>query len=122
MRDRTSLVLELIKNPKSVSAVLEELSEHGWYCEKHLAVIYKQDVLSVLKQFQKAELTATEIQAWANAAGGMTDISLEFGADGVVEESLYWLAHPEINGLLDTSLCERIVAHYERRKEKRSES
>ncbi len=119
MRDRTTLVLELIKNPKTVSAVLQELAEHGWYCEEYLAIISKQDVLDVLKQFLKADITVAEITSWANAIGGRTDIGFEFGADGVVEESLYRLAHPESNGPINKGLCERIVALYERRTVKR---
>ena len=119
MRERTSLVLELIKNPKAVSAVLQELAEHGWYCEEHLTVITKQDVLDVLKQFLAAEHTAAEITIWANAIGGRTDVGFEFGSEGVVEESLYWLAHPEVNGVVNKGLYVRIVALYERRTVKR---
>lgn len=119
MRDRTTLVLELIKNPKTVDTVLQELAEHGWYCEEHLAVLSKQDVLVVVKQFQNSVYSAAEIAAWANALGGRTDIGYEFGPDGVVEESLYWLAHPETHGPINKGLHERIVALYERRKVKR---
>ncbi len=72
MRDRTFLVLELIKNPKIVSAVLQELTEHGWYYEEHLAIISKQDVLDVLKQFLNARLLLSkEIRScgeWLKAA------------------------------------------------------
>lgn len=119
MRDRKVLVQELINNPKTVNTVLQELSEYGWYCEKPLAMLTKYDVLAVLKQFECAVFSAAEVEAWANSVGGRTDIELEFGTDGVVEESLYWLAHPEINWLVNTALCERIVALYERRMAKR---
>lgn len=120
MRDRTSLVLELIGNPKTVSAITQELAIYGWYCENCLAVVTKLDVLAVLKQFEQGMLSAVEIEAWANSLGGRPDIGFEFGADGVVEESLYWLANPEINWPIDASLCHRIVALYERRRTKRS--
>jgi hypothetical protein len=119
MRDRTVLVLELINQPKALDGILLELVEYGWYCDKHLAIVGKANVLAVLKQFEKGLLSASEISAWANAVGGRTDIGFEFGADGVVEESLYWLAHPETSGPIDASLCQRIVGHYERRMAKR---
>lgn len=119
MRDRTSLVVELIKNPKTVNAVLPELNEHGWFCEEHLACVTKQDVLDVLKQFLNASYTVSEIINWANAIGGRTDIGYEFGPDGVVEESLYWLAHPESHGPINKGFYERIVALYERRSVRR---
>ena len=116
MRDRKELVQELICSPKSVEQLLKELAEHGWYCEKQLATITKNDVLAVLKQFQSALLTAAEVNSWANSVGGRPDIAFEFGADGVVEESLFWLAHPELEGELNHDLCQRIVVLYERRK------
>ena len=119
MRDRTSLLLELINHPKKVTAINQELAGYGWYCESCLAVVTKLDVLAVLKQFEQGMLSAEEVEAWANSLGGRTDIGFEFGADGVVEESLYWLANPEINWQIDVELCQRIVALYERRKTRR---
>ena len=116
MKDRKELVLELIRSPKSVELLLKELAEHGWYCEKHLATITKSDVLAVLKQFQSSLLTAAEVNCWANSVGGRPDIAFEFGPDGVVEESLFWLAHPELEGELNHELCQKIVMLYERRK------
>jgi hypothetical protein len=106
MRDRTSLVLELIGNPKTVGAIIDELAGYGCYCEKHLAMVTKLDVLAVVK-------------AWASSVGGRADVGFEFGADGVVEESIYWLAKPDIQGPVDADLCQHIVALYERRKVKR---
>lgn len=119
MRDRTSLVIELIKTPKTVTAITQELAAHGWYCEKHLALVTKLDVLAVMKQFESGVLSAEEIKVWANSVGGRTDVGFEFGADGVVEESLFWLAKPEIHGAINAELCQRIIALYERRKVKR---
>jgi len=119
MRDRTSLVLELIKNPNTVTAITEELAAYGWYCESHLAEVTKLDVLAVLRQFENGALSANEVKAWANSLGGRTDIGFEFGDDGVVEETLYWLANPEIVSPINAELCQRIVALYERRTGKR---
>lgn len=119
MRDRKSLVLELIGNPQTITDVIQELSNYGWYSESHLAEVTKQDVLAVIKQFECGAIKAAEVTAWANSIGGRTDIGYEFGADGVVEESLYWLAKPEMHGSIDAELCQRIVALYERRRSKR---
>ncbi len=120
MRDRKELVVELIRSPQSVQQLLLDLAEHGWYCEKQLATVTKKDVLAVLKQFQNAMVTAAEVSGWANSIGGRPDIAFEFGPDGVVEESLFWLAHPELEGALCPELCQRIVTLYERRKVPRS--
>jgi hypothetical protein len=119
MRDRTSLVLALIQQPEMASELLQELSEYGWHCEEQLAIITKQDVLAVLKQFDHGSLSSVDVTAWANSVGGRPDIGYEFGADGVVEESLYWLAHPETNWPVDSEIHHRIAVLYERRRAKR---
>ena len=119
MRNRTALVLELISKPKMVSAITQELAEYDWHSESHLAVVSKLDVLAVLKQFENAALSAPEVQAWANSICGRADVGFEFGADGVVEETLCWLAHPEVKGPIDSVLCQHIIALYERRGAKR---
>ena len=119
MRDRTTLVIELIKTPHIAADLTQELAAYGWFCESHLAVVSKQDVLAVLKQFENGRLNAQEIKSWANSIGGRTDIGYEFGENGVVEESLYWLANPEVNWPIDANLCKRIKALYERRSGKR---
>jgi hypothetical protein len=119
MRDRTVLVLELISKPKMVDVISQELAEYSWHSESHLAVVTKLHVLDVLKQFENALLSAPEVRAWANSICGRADIGFEFGADGVVEETLCWLAHPEVKGPIDSALCLHIVALYERRGAKR---
>lgn len=122
MRDRTSLVLDLIQKPEMANAILSELSGYGWHCEEQLAIVTKQDVLAVLKKFDSGSMSSVEVITWANSVGGRPDIGYEFGSDGVVEESLYWLAHPETNWPLDAELHSRIVTLYERRKIKRRSS
>jgi hypothetical protein len=119
MRDRTLLVSELISKPKMVKAITQELAEYDWHSESHLAFVTKLDVLAVLKQFENAVLSAPEIKAWANSICGRPDVGFEFGPDGVVEETLCWLAHPEVKGPIDSVLCQHIVALYERRGAKR---
>lgn len=119
MRDRAQLVLELIGNPKVAPDIAGELAGHGHYCEKHLAVVTKQNVLAVLKQFEDGSLSAAAVHAWANSLCGRADIGFEFGADGVVEETLCWLAHLEVKGPINAALCQKIIALYERRRLKR---
>jgi len=119
MRNRTTLVIELINNPKMAATITQELAGYAWGSENHLAEVTKLDVLSVLKQFENAALSAAEVEVWANSICGRMDIGFEFGPDGVVEETLCWLAHPEVKGPIDVALCQHIVALYERRSVKR---
>lgn len=120
MRNRTSLVLALISKPHSATEITQALAECGGDSEGEPATVTKRDVLAVLKQFEQGLISAAAVQTWANAVRGHSDIVFEFGAEGVVEESLYWLANSESNGPIDAYLCHRIVSYYERRGSKRT--
>lgn len=120
MRDRTILVLELIQNPQSVASIIRELAEHGWECEGHLAEVTKVDVLAVLKQFDKGSLSAAEIEAWASSLEGRMDVGFEFGAEGVVEEAVFWLGNPSLYWPIDAEIHQRVVTLFERRRDKRN--
>lgn len=119
MRDRKILVLELIQNPKSTSAILQELAEYGRECEMHLAIVAKVDVLTVLKQFDSGALSNVEVEVWANSLEGRMDVGFEFGEEGVVEEAIFCLANPSIYWPIDERTHQRIVSLFERRKARR---
>lgn len=119
MRDRTFLVLELIHNPLPDPGIIQELAEFGWDCDAHLAIISRADFLAVLRQFENGTLSASNLERWATRLVGRKDVSFEFGEEGVVEEALFWLANKDIYGSVDSHLCRRIEAMFERRSSNR---
>lgn len=119
MRDRTILVLELIRNPKTAMEIVQELAAHGHACEKHLAEVGKVDVLAVLKQFEHGVLSASEVETWASCLLDRMDVAFEFGEEGVVDEAVFWLANPALHWPIDTEIHQRIVTLFERRRVKR---
>ncbi|HEY6094559.1 MAG TPA: hypothetical protein VIU93_06360 [Gallionellaceae bacterium] len=119
MRDRKTVVLELINKPALAGVLAQELLQSGMESANHLAEVTKMDVLCVLKQLEQGVLSADEIESWARSLHGCVDVGYEFGDDGVVEEAMFWLANPALNWPIDSQLHQRIVALFERRTVKR---
>lgn len=122
MRDRTLLVLELIRNPRPDAALIEELAQHGCECDRHLATVGKTEVLALLRQFREAALGAAELVAWASRLEKREDVGFEFGEEGVVKEAISWLANPDANQPVDMVLCQHIEVMFERRSASRETS
>jgi hypothetical protein len=119
MRDRTLLVLELIRNPRAEPGIIEELAEYGRDCDCHLAMVSRSDVLVILRQFLEETLSASEISAWASRLDERQDVGFEFGEEGAVKEAVSWLAYPNPSQPVDAELCRHIEIMFERRHGRR---
>ena len=119
MRERTVLVLELIRNPRPDALVIEELDRYGMACEAPLAMVSRADFISMLQQFQSGALEAQEFKEWASRLLGRRDIEFEFGQEGAVVEALFWLAYEEIEEWENNHVCQHIETMLERRRRPR---
>lgn len=119
MRDRTVLVLELIRNPRPDVLVIQELETYGLESDAPLAMVSRGDFIAVLRQFEGGALSAPELKAWANRLLGRRDIEFEFGQEGAVVEALFWLAYEDMEEWVDKQLCKHIESMLERRRRPR---
>jgi hypothetical protein len=122
MRDRTVLVLEIIRNPRPDTLVIEELALYGLDCEAPLAMLSRADFINILRQFKNEALSAPELKEWANRLLGRRDVEFEFGQEGAVEEALFWLVYEETEEWENKQLCEHIETMLERRRSRRDET
>jgi hypothetical protein len=122
MHDRTVLVLELIRNPRADSQIVEALAALGPHNGDPLAIVSRTDFISVLRQFESGSLSANELKAWANRLVGRRDIEFEFGQEGAVVEALFWLAYEELQEWANNRVCLQIESMLERRSNNRDAS
>ena len=119
MRDRTVLVLEIIRNPCPDSLVIEELAEYGPDSDAPLAMVSREDLITMLQQFEGLTFSAYDLKAWAIRLLGRRDIEFEFGQEGAVVDALFWLAYEEIAEGENSRVCQRIESMLERRQRPR---
>ena len=119
MRDRTELVLELIRNPRPDSLVIEELAEYGLDSDAPLAMLSRADFIAMLRQFEGQAFNAYEFKAWAIRLLARRDIEFEFGQEGAVVDALFWLAYEDIEEQQECLICQRLRSMLERRRQPR---
>jgi predicted type IV restriction endonuclease len=120
MRNRTFLLSELIHNPLPDPDIIQELAKYPMTFGLPLATVSRADFLAILRQFEDGKLNASQLEEWATRIEARRDIGFEFGEEGVVEEALFYLAHRNIYGSIDSEQCRRIESMFERRCEGRS--
>lgn len=119
MRDRTELVLELIRNPRPDTLVIEELAEYGPDSDAPLAMLSRTDFIAMLRKFEGKALNAYEFKAWAIRLLARRDIEFEFGQEGAVVDALFWLAYEDFDEQKDCLVCQHIRSMLERRQHPR---
>lgn len=97
MRSRTELVEALIAFREPLESLWAELRQYGWDCEEELAVLNPEDVIAVLSRFISGDISANDVEAWANLLECREDIGFAAGHEEPLGEAVYWLANPVIN-------------------------
>ena len=97
MKDREQLLLELLCSPKAAEALTRALARFGWDSDVELVTLCAVDVL---REYAARDLSAAEVEAWAEALEVREDVAMEFGQDGVVHNVIHILANPAIEGPL----------------------
>jgi hypothetical protein len=89
-QDRTATVTELVAFARPVADILQELAAFGWDSHQELTTLQPAHVEAVLNRFLSGELSATEVEDWANAIECRDDI----GFDRVAADAVDELANP----------------------------
>ena len=89
---RTSQLKELLHFSRPVAEVVSDLSGFGWDSEAELATLEAAHISTVLNRFLSGEISAADVEDWANAIECREDIGLLPGSP--VTDALDELANP----------------------------
>ncbi|HEY0199809.1 MAG TPA: hypothetical protein VGC19_14945 [Rhodanobacter sp.] len=74
---RAALVTELVRHERAVTDILRELAPYGWDCDSPLVQLLPEHIVDVLDRFLSGELSADQVDAWANAIECREDIGYD---------------------------------------------
>ena len=94
MKTRVGLLSSLLRFDKPLNQILEPLAKFGWDSDQELVVLTRQQAADVLARYLKGELTASDVESWANALECRDDVGLEAGYQDLVREVVHELANP----------------------------
>lgn len=111
MRERKEILKDLVLLQGSIEALEKELSQYPWDIEKPLLKISVKDFTYVLKRCLNDEVNFETIINWANTIECRYD--LEF-AKKEMQEVIFELANPEINGEVTKERLIEIITELEK--------
>lgn len=91
--NRTDALKALVEVQLPLSEAIARMSGFTWDSDEHLAVLAPIHLERALRLFSEGSLSASDIEAWANALECRDDLAL---SAPVVSEVLFELANPEI--------------------------
>ena len=96
-KDRRKAVSNLIQWNAPLPELAAGIRKFPWDCDEELVELDQWDIGRALDRFVEGELTAKDIEDWANLIEGRDDI--KFASDDVLE-TIHWLANPYLEGVL----------------------
>ena len=94
MTDRKQLLLDLILLRGKAQDIKKELSKYSWDSVSPIVKIDIQSMIFVLTKYIKGDISTDELEEWANLVECRDDIEIP----SVIQEFIFELANPEING------------------------
>ena len=109
MTDRIEAVNALLTFSKPLNCIARQLSQFGWDYESSPAILYSSHMIAALERFLSGELTAYEIEEWANLVECREDIKYAGINQAILEESVFSLANPTLQGQITTQVCTELI-------------
>lgn len=109
MKNRRDILNNLINFNGSLKEIQNELLMFPWDIDVPIITMTKNILSNVLLRCINNEKTFTELEDWANLIECRDDISFE---DDGVQNTIFELSNPEINGQITVLLLENIIESF----------
>lgn len=107
---RTAELRKLIAYAESLEAILARLNAFGWDSEIPLAIVRPDDLTAVLRRFLLGQLSARQVEEWADALECRDDVGLDEDCEAELRSAIFELANPLLTEQLSQDSAQRILA------------
>lgn len=111
MRNRKEILRDLVLLQGSIEVLQKELSQYSWDIEKPILKINVEDFSNVLKRSINNKIDFETLTNWANALECRDDLDF---ANEEMQEVIFELASPEINGEITKERLSEIITELEK--------
>lgn len=105
--NRTDALKALVEVHLPVSEAIAHMSQFAWDSEEYLVVLTPEHLERALSLFTEGSLSASDIEAWANALECRDDLAL---SEPVVSKVLFELANPTLTHLLSVERVAHLLS------------
>ncbi|HTA27583.1 MAG TPA: hypothetical protein VK809_07340 [Bacteroidia bacterium] len=108
MSKRDLVIKSLIEINADINTLIQELSKYPWDSEP-LITLSLRHVKNALYQYLQGNISALELENWANAVEMRDDIEYEYGNEKTISKVLSELSNPVISQPIDKDHIEEII-------------
>ena len=105
--DRAWLIAELLRCERPVPDVLTGLVDYGWDSDEPLAELKPSHIRHALHRYISGELSAQQVEEWANAIECREDIAYE--PSSMEGDTIFELANPELTSQLNPTRAKELL-------------
>src|SRR6059058_1573276 len=98
MTRRAEILQDLVRYEKPTEPLLNELKTFGWdWTGEPLVILRKDDIIRMIDRFLSAEITAAQLQEWAENLECREDVAFDPAGKELIDDMFFRLATPFIN-------------------------
>ena len=112
MKQRQQVLQDSVTFSQPLDVLSQALSRFEWDYEGESVIIEPFHLVSVLNRFLSNQLEAQHIENWANIIECREDLDYETSNQEQLEQVIYELANPEIEGPLTIERCQQIFLKF----------
>ena len=110
MESRADLLAKVVRYELPLEETLVMLRAYGWDSDKELLILSGPDVLSIIDRFLTGDITARQLQHWAELLEMRDDLGYDEDRADLLRRIIFRLANPEANGTITRGLVSEIRA------------
>lgn len=96
--NRDKLLLQLVNFEQPIADTVSLLNQYSWDSGEVLVTIEKDHVINICDRYLKGELSADDVENWANAIEGREDLEYQVNFADLLHELIFTLANPILTG------------------------
>ncbi|WP_409523498.1 hypothetical protein [Nitrincola sp. MINF-07-Sa-05] len=105
---RVKVLTDLLEFSKPIGMLSDNLSTLDWDYEGAPLIIYSSQVKNVIERFFSGEITAKELEEWANLIECREDLDFEDEKREELENVINCLANPALEGEISDASCKKL--------------
>ena len=94
--DAHQILNSLLQWDQPLAQLTSLVQELDWDSEEELVFLSPNHIQSALERFLKGEVTASEVESWANLIEGREDVGFQTNTETLLKELIYELANPTL--------------------------
>lgn len=106
---RIQYLEKFIAYEDGVMLASKRLSILPWDSDDELVVLKRRQITSMLQRYLEGELSAQEVEDWADAIEGREDIGYEVSYEGLVLQAIIDLANPILSEQLTPQFAQEWI-------------